>query len=317
MTGGPVHVALATDHAYLPWCATAVLSCLRTADCGVVVHLVHAADVGPGERDRFRAMVEAEGGELRLLAVDDLDVGWLPPAVAGFGGAVSCARLVLPEVLTDVDRLLYLDADTLVLRAVGELYRAPLQGRPVGAVRNVVEAAAADRLRSLGADPQRYLNSGVLLMDLEELRRRGTAAALTACVRERGDRLLWVDQDALNLVLGDDWHELPPRWNAQNSLWSWTSEAVEVFGVDAVADATRAPAVLHFEGPWLCKPWHYLCTHPWADEYRRTLAETPWGGAPLTDRTPVTRAIRRLPQRRQVDAYVRLVRLRRRLGRHG
>jgi lipopolysaccharide biosynthesis glycosyltransferase len=183
-------------------------------------------------------------------------------------------------------------------------------------VRNVVEPAMAARLRGLGVDdPRRYLNSGVLLMDLELLRRRGTAAELLRCVHERGDELLWVDQDALNLVLGDDWHELPPRWNAQNSLWSWRPWAVDVLGAEAVDDAVRTPAVLHFEGPWLCKPWHYLCTHPFVDRYRRVHADTPWGGTPLTDRTVATRAIRRLPAARQVPAYVRLVRLRRRVRR--
>ena len=316
MTAGPVHVALATDAAYLPWCATAVLSCLRANDGDVTVHLLVAADVLPADVDRFRAMVQADGGALHVIAVEGLDLGPLPAAVAAHGGAVSCARLLLPEVLADLDRVVYLDADTLVLQPLDELWRTPLEGRALGAVRNVVEPAMVARLTALGVpDPSRYLNSGVLVMDLERMRRNRSAAALLRCVHERGGELLWVDQDALNLVLGDDWHELHPRWNAQNSLWDWSDWAADVLGADRAEQARGDPAVLHFEGPWLCKPWHYLCRHPCTATYRQMLAQTPWAGTALTDRTVATRVLRRLPRDRQVDAYVRLVRWRRALGR--
>jgi lipopolysaccharide biosynthesis glycosyltransferase len=316
MTGGPVHAALATDAAYLPWCATAVLSLLRAGTRDVTVHLLHAADVSPPDLQRFRAMVEAEGAELHLIAVADLDLGQLPAAVAAHGGAVSCARLLLPELLPDVDRLVYLDADTLTVQPLDELSASPLHGRALGAVRNVVEPSMAVRLTDLGIpDPRRYLNSGVLVMDLARMRRQGSAATLLRCVHERGDDLLWVDQDALNLVLGDDWTELPARWNAQNSFWDWPQWAADVLGSAEVEQARRAPAVLHFEGPWLCKPWHYLCRHPYVQTYRSVLSETPWAGTPLVDRTAATRLLRRLPRDRRVGAYVRLVRWRRRAGR--
>ena len=304
-------VALATDRAYLPWTATTVLSCLRAHDGGVDVHLAHAADVPAADLQQMDDLVVREGGRLVPLAVDDLDLGPLPTGVLAHGGAVSCARLVLAEALPHVDRLVYLDADTLVRRPLDELWELPLEGRPVAAVRNVVEPSAADRLRTLGLDPDRYLNSGVLVMDLARMRENGSSAALLDAVRREGERLVWVDQDALNLALGDDWLELHPRWNAQNSLWSWADLAERLLGADVVRAARADPAVLHFEGPWLNKPWHYLCDHPHVEEYRAVLRQTPWAGTPLTDRTIGTRAIRHLPRHRRTAAFVRLVRARR------
>lgn len=313
---GAVHVALATDAAYLPWCATAVLSCLHATAGPVVVHLLHAEDVPATALDRLRAMVEEAGGLLAPLPVADLDLGPLPSAVAAHGGAVSCARLLLPEALPHLDRVLYLDADTLVRRPLDGLWTADLGGHPVGAVRNVLAPDARDRLARLGlADTRRYLNSGVLVMDLARMRTAGTARALLACVRAHGDALLWVDQDALNLVLADDWQELHPRWNAQNSFWDWPSAAEEVLGAERVAEARADPAVLHFEGPWLCKPWHHLSHHVHVAAYRDVLAQTPWAGTPLVDRTLATRLIAQLPVERQVGAYLRLVRWRARTAR--
>lgn len=310
------HLALATDAAYLPWCATAIRSALQaTPERRIVVHLLHAEDVTGPDRERLRAMVADAGATLDLLAVAELPLGGLPPAVEAHGGAVSCARMLLPEVLPLVDRVVYLDADTLTCSSLDELWSTPLDGAAVGAVRNVVEPGMRDRLARLGVqDPRRYLNSGVLVMDLRRMREAGSADALLRCVRDRGPELLWVDQDALNLVLGDAWAELHPRWNAQNSFWDWPVWAQEVLGGTALAEATAEPAVLHFEGPSLCKPWHYLCRHVHVDAYRAALSQTPWAGQPLADRTVLTRAVRRLPRDRRTAAYLRLLRLRSRLS---
>jgi hypothetical protein len=97
-----------------------------------------------------------------------------------------------------------------------------------------------------------------------------------------------------------------------NSLWMWNDLARDVFGEDIVTEAKRNPAVLHFEGPSLCKPWHYLCDHPWRERYRATLARTPWAATPLTDRTIVTRLIGTLPRRQRAGAYHLFHRLRER-----
>ena len=102
-----------------------------------------------------------------------------------------------------------------------------------------------------------------------------------------------------------------------NSFWMWGDLAAAVFGDEALAEARSRPAILHFEGPSLCKPWHYLCDHPWRSAYRSTLAGTPWADTPLADRTLVTRLIGRLPASHRADAYhlFHRVRARARTGR--
>jgi lipopolysaccharide biosynthesis glycosyltransferase len=305
-----VHISTGTDAAYLPWCATTLLSVLRaTRDAQVVLHVFCDEDVDDRQRRRLDDMVRAEGGELDMLAVDRAALGALPPAVAAHGGAISCARLLLPELLPDVDRVLYVDADTLAVGSLTALAASPLDGRPLGAVRNVVHPDMRGRLRDLGLDPANYLNSGMLVMDLEAMRKDGTGEATLRFIRDDGERLLWVDQDALNVVFDGAWTALHPRWNAQNSFWTWRPWADDVFGEQVVAEAIADPGLLHFEGPWLSKPWHYLCQHPYAGRYRQMLAATPWP-RPLVDRTVATMAIRALPASLRVRAFLRLQRRR-------
>ncbi len=216
-------------------------------------------------------------------------------------------RFLLPELLPDHDRVTYLDADTFVADDLWSLATADLDGAPVGAVANVVPAPDWPRLAGLGfSDPADVLNSGVLVMDLARMRAEDTWGQIGDTVAAFADQIAWPDQDALNLVCAGRWTRLHPRFNAQNSVFAWPEQAQGVFGASAVAEAVADPAVVHFEGPLLCKPWHALSTHPWRDRYRATLARTPWAGTPLDDDTRSVRLVGRLPERWHLPAYRRL-----------
>jgi lipopolysaccharide biosynthesis glycosyltransferase len=318
-----VHVVLATDTTYLPWCATTVRSCLdAAAHSDTHVHLIHDQPVDVASRDRLTAMVRGTGAGATWHEVHPDQLEMLPSKGDHLGGRTSWIRVLIPEILAELDRAIYLDADVLVLDSLEPLWGADLSRFPIAAVANVVAPDHYPHVRSLGLDPRGdYFNAGVLVMDLAAMRREGTVSSITDYVAEHGTRLAWFDQDALNVAFAGRWHHLHPRWNTQNSLRTWSQWSAAVFGPEARAEALANPAILHFEGPPICKPWHLLCDHPSRDRYLRTLARTPWAAQPVEGATPLNRMISRLPPNRRVPAYVRTVqarmfaaRVRRRIG---
>lgn len=70
-----------------------------------------------------------------------------------------------------------------------------------------------------------------------------------------------------------------------NSVMSF-DWAAEVLGAAAVEEARADPAIVHFEGPLPCKPWHLLCEHPLRDVYRQHRKATPWPAYTLQGKTP-------------------------------
>ncbi|MFP5578411.1 MAG: TylF/MycF/NovP-related O-methyltransferase [Acidimicrobiia bacterium] len=306
-----ISVAFAVDAGYVPWCAAAIRSLLDHHDAGEVdLHVVHDGTVAGPLGARLTSWLAGLGGTATLHAVPPARSAGLP-SLDRFG-TVVWSRFLLPELLPEHDRVLYLDADVVVTGRLDELFATDLGGAPLGAVRNVVERSQRERLRRLGiADPLDVCNSGVLLLDLPAMRAAGTADAVLDLARDRAGDLGWPDQDALNLAVGS-WARLHPRWNAQNSLWDWRPLAVEVFGVDAVDEATSDPAIVHFEGPSLCKPWHLLCEHPWRDTWWDAARRTPFAPDQPEDVTVATRLISRLSGDRRRSAYLRLLRLRQR-----
>lgn len=269
-----MHVAFAADERYLPHCATALRS-LAVANPGVVieVHFLHAPEF---DRRSLRLLESMSDGELVITphAIDPSAVAGLP--AWGRIPTTMWYRILLPDLLPDIERVLYLDADVLVLDSLAGLWSRDLEGCYVAAVTNVPEQHMLGHAATLGLPgPERYFNSGVLLLNLALMRRDGCAAALRDCALGNLDRLLWPDQDALNLVLGERRSALHPRWNLMNSIriFPWSAD---LLGRAAVGEAIQRPAIVHFEGPAENKPWHVLCNHPHRAVYREHRRQTPW-----------------------------------------
>jgi len=304
-----VVVALTFDANYLAPAATVMRSCLvHTGGEALQFEVIHDETLSRHDRRRLEAMCGDAGAEIHLHRMDERRLRGLP-RVDRFGSIVWW-RLFLPDLLEELGRVLYLDCDTLVLSSLHRLWGEDLGASALAAVANVIEPAMREHVANLGIEyPGGFFNAGVLLLQLERMRgERSTDELVDYAVRHQ-KTLTWNDQDALNVIFNERWHALHPRWNAQNNLWSWRDWAMDVFGSEILDDAVSAPAIRHFEGPSVAKPWHYLCPAPHRDLYLQMLTQTPWAGTPMQDRTPSTLAIRLLPRRWRLEVYGRFLRL--------
>jgi lipopolysaccharide biosynthesis glycosyltransferase len=108
------------------------------------------------------------------------------------------------------------------------------------------------------------------------------------------------DQDAFNLACAGRWVELHPRWNCLASIFLSGTSGSSPEAAQAFAEATASPAILHFEGPSLIKPWNYRCVHPLRHLYRAYRNETPWPLQELEGAGFLAGVLRSLPIRVQV-----------------
>ena len=111
------------------------------------------------------------------------------------------APLLLPH---DLDRVLYLDADTLVLNPLRSLYDMDFEGNLFIACTHTREfLTKLNRIRLKSEKAVCYINSGVLLMNLPVLRLVLDLDQMSRYVRERKLHLLLPDQDILTALYGD------------------------------------------------------------------------------------------------------------------
>lgn len=269
-----LHVSCAAVGSYIAHSAATLQSVLTHAGAPVVVHYLHGPGFPPDAAGSLAEMVHRGGGNVEFHEIPEDRVRGLP-VVAPFTVAMWY-RIFLPELLAGVDRVLYLDADTIVVDSLQPLWSEDLEGRWLGAVTNVFQREHVWRPDELGlARRDSYFNSGVLLFNLAQMRADDRTTALVKCARDRGGEFEWPDQDALNLVLGDRRVRLHPRWNAMNAL-RMRLPAARAVGFRAAAQARRHPGIVHFEGPGPNKPWHEAADRRSRELYLRHRRRTPW-----------------------------------------
>lgn len=198
-------------------------------------------------------------------------------------------RLLMGEVLPpEVDRVLYLDCDTIVRGDLADLWNTDLRGRTLGAVPDVVPDSIhnvhAEWLSELGFPPDApYFNSGVLLVDLRRWRELGIGQRSLDFAFQHIDQCRRRDQDALNVIAQGDWLSLDPKWNFQSGEVCETYD--EVIRFKRISWRMRDTIkVVHFTSH--SKPWHYLNYHPMKREYLRYRQRTPWPLEHFDDRFP-------------------------------
>jgi lipopolysaccharide biosynthesis glycosyltransferase len=252
------------------------------------VHYLHGRDLDERTMALFSEMVERGGGAISFLSFDDDAVAALPPMPQS--SPATWYRVLLPDLLPDVERVLYLDVDTIVVDSLEPLWETDLSGKLVGAVTNVLPPGTLDHPAEIGlSGPEAYFNAGVLLVNLGEIRRRGMVSELREFSLAHGHDLLWRDQDVLNILLGRARVSLHPRWNWMNAMvtFEW---ATDVFGAEVLEEARRRPGIRHFEGPLASKPWHYLCEQGQRDSYFEHRRQTPWPDCEIVGATPRAKA---------------------------
>ena len=175
-------------------------------------------------------------------------------------------RLFIPEMFPELDKCLYLDSDLVVLEDICGLYDTPLGDNLVGAIPdgfvNAVEELrqyACGRLNLPSAE--RYFNAGILLMNLDAMRR----FRFQEVFLELLDKVTFQvaqDQDYLNVICRGRVTYVGYAWNAM-------PRGIRV----------REPKIIHFNVD--CKPWHrdevlydsyfwdYANRSPFRDEIRQ------------------------------------------------
>ena len=181
-----------------------------------------------------------------------------------------------------VDRVLYLDADIVVVGSIAPLWNADLAGALMGAV----DIPGSDQgVRRLGMRAEDgYFNAGVLLIDLARWRATRADQTVIDYIHAYPERLQY-DQDALNACFRDVTKRLDYRWNVIRPFFR---EPLALPLERAEIEAIRREAlIIHFNGG--SKPWSYFCDHPRRAEYEKYLRMTEWRDYVPPDRTPLNR----------------------------
>jgi lipopolysaccharide biosynthesis glycosyltransferase len=243
----PVVIALASDNRYFSGLYCAVASALLHLNPARRLD-VHVLDGGLSQssRDTLLGFINRVRQHVVVNFITaDCSAFRGTPVGPGKSHMAYC-RILLP-LLLDVPRLIYLDCDTLVFRDLSKLFDFALSPQ------NVIAAVPDSETLSLGDDSlllaramkvppeDHYFNSGVMLMNLEELRREHFVESAVEFLNRWSGKYRFHDQSAINFLLHEHIEELPEHWN--RASWRFDTQLNNDLN-----------CVLHYtsSAPWIC-----------------------------------------------------------------
>lgn len=189
-------------------------------------------------------------------------------------------RLLIPWLLPETEKAVYLDCDMVALTDISALYDTDVDGVLIAAARDLVGIGIYYSGRFGRRDyfdrelcfpnPDDYFISGVLVMNLVRFRQRFTKKQLLDYAVSRPWQ--FHDQDVLNLICRDEKRLLSPQWGAlgHSEYERFLSPQLRLEAINAY----KNPYLFHFAGPG-DKPWHRTTVYSLA-WFWPTAARTPY-----------------------------------------
>ena len=266
-------IVYASDKNYAALTAISAVSALRHNPGARIVLLGYNLELDAQELIRSR--VEISGGEFLYMDVSPSIEKLVRQGVCPYTSYAAYARIFIPDVLEDVERVLYLDCDTLVDGSLDELFAMDLQDKPFALGYDCVLHHYKRYVRQPLELP--YYNTGVMLIDLKAWRsHRCTERILAELEHPSGPNPLG-DQDIIVRVFPQETRPINPKWNFLSQFFMLSYNGIRrivgegenlLFSSGAYAEARQHSAIYHFSGQTLGRPWFTSSRHPMRMLYR-------------------------------------------------
>ena len=289
------HVVYGIDDRYLPCLLVSMYSVLVIASGPIKITVFSSGqNFDPSEIHNLAAHFPNASVDVREFATETL-LNYEMSETANRFPSASMIPLFIPWLIDE--KCIFLDADTLVLKDISQLYSINLNGCLIGAtpawesrkylhlangrdfsLRSIMQRKRvkesqrkyielAERIGySISEFQAKYFSSGVILFDTEEIRRADPSASLMNinASRKHWDGL--PDQDRLNDFFKNRVHYLDIKWNVYREISS--NRHLGYIPDDLlkqIQSATQDPGILHFPQIFHRRPW----ARPWYKSLRK------------------------------------------------
>jgi len=206
--------------------------------------------------------------------------------------AATYARLFIPSLFSSFEKVLFIDADTIVESDVAELVHIELGDNLIAAVRDIVmegfvkfgAIAHIDEPKNIAAkeyletvlemkDTQQYFQAGIILFNISQMQKENTYGKLMQAMKARN--YWFLDQDIMNKVFNDRVYYLSNEWNVYHGNGN-TDDFFPNLKFETYMGFLKSrqhPKMIHFAGE--NKPWDTPHVD-FFDNFISYINNTPW-----------------------------------------
>ncbi len=251
------------DGHYSVWVGTAMQSIIDHTDSKLCFHILHDETVGEENKRRLKQVANQKGDFIEFHEIDSAEFECIKNRTHGFTIG-TMFRCMLPDLLPDLSKIVYLDADIFVNTDIKELWEFDINDYCLAAVvdEGVIKFHIPNILYKYPEiDRNQYFNAGVLCMNLRKIKQRGNLKDLVVKFLVNNPEATYPDQDALNVLFHNNILYLDSSWN--QFVYSHREDNKD----------NLDNAVFHYAG----KNSLILYSQSKIDmEYFKTICRTPW-----------------------------------------
>lgn len=209
---------------YSVWVGVTMQSVIEHTGAPICFHILHDDTLNDQNREKLVQVATQNGNRIQFHNLGDAFGDSLKEKMGRYTIG-SMFRVMLPELLPDISKIIYLDADLLVNRDIKELWDTDIQDYCLAAVPDYSTVNGLETpypVANQEVPASHYFNSGVLCMNLDRIRAKGNMHENILNYLEENPSARLLDQDALNAVYGGETFLVDESWNTFTHLIQYT-----------------------------------------------------------------------------------------------
>ena len=283
-----INIAYSSSNAYAKCTGISILSLLHNNTDEETINIyVYTTDMADNNKAKLKEITDKYKREIKIVDISkQLE---LIASQFGFesmrGSYNTFVRLFVSHWLDDIDRVLFIDSDTLILGLVSDYYYVDMDDNMLAAVPDagIYERDSQVEDIEIINKGEKYINAGVVLLNLKLWRQENADMLIADRIKEYKKEWLNSEQSVFNYAFYNRCKYIHLSYNYYTTFHFEEYEKIlkhleldRVISKEEYIEAKNAPIIIHFVGLPYVRPWYNKNISPYKEVYLNYYKMSPW-----------------------------------------
>lgn len=269
---------------YVPYAGISMVSLLENnREIEEIVIYVLTEKVSQESIEKLKRQIEVYKRQICFIDTKELVDKMKSLGIPEYRGSYATnMKMFAADYMPDeIERLVYIDSDTIICGDVSSLMTMDMQGKPIAMA---LDSLGDKHKQLIGLQKEdMYFNAGIILFDIKKWKAEKCTERLQEHVKNVRAHYMSPDQDLLNIVFRNNILKLNIAFNLQPihfvyeySLYSKFFGQLNYYTEQEVGHAVENPIILHtfrYLGEF---PWHKNSLHPHTSYFDKYMKISLW-----------------------------------------